>query len=83
MTFIIKYAIDAISTLGAGDACVPDADRRWVLAHAATTLSEIETATLRLVALRMSRSHLRAARQLGMSHVALRQWVGRRKLTSI
>jgi len=73
-----EYAGDAMTTLRAGDACFTDDDRTWVLDHAATTLSEIEKATLRLVALRLSSSVTEAAERLGISHVALSQWLERR-----
>jgi hypothetical protein len=74
-----EYALDAISTLGADDGCFSDADRTWVLDHAASTLPEIEKATLRRVALGMSKTVRRAAKQLGMSRVGLGQWIGRRE----
>jgi hypothetical protein len=75
-----EYALDAIDTLGGDDACFTDADRTWVIDHAAATLPEIEKATLRLVALRISKSINRAAELLGMSPVALGQWIGRRQV---
>jgi hypothetical protein len=74
-----EYACDAISTLGADATGFADVDRAWVLDHAAATLADIETATLRLVALRQASSIARAAARLGMSHVALTQWLGRRR----
>jgi len=40
---------------------------------------EIEKTTLRLVAIRMSGNLTQAAKRLGMSHVALRQWFGHRR----
>jgi hypothetical protein len=73
-----EYAADAIGTLGADESCFTDLDRRWTLDHAARSLAEIEKATLRLVALRMSGSITQAAKRLGMSHVALWQWFARR-----
>jgi hypothetical protein len=77
---IDEYACDAISALGADDAGFAEGDRTWVLDHAAARLADIETATLRRVALRMSRTVAEAARRLGMSHVSLHQWIGRRRL---
>jgi hypothetical protein len=74
-----EYARDAISTLGADAAGFADVDRAWVLAHAAATLADIETATMRLVAIRQAGSPERAAARLGMSAVALRQWLRRRR----
>lgn len=70
-----EYALDAISTLDAEDTGFTDADRTWVLDHAASTLSEIEKATLRLVALRGSGSVSRAAKRLRMSRAALGSWI--------
>jgi len=74
-----EYARDAISALGADDAGFTEADRTWVLDRAVATLADIETATLRLVALRQAGSIARAAARLGMSPVALTQWFGRRR----
>jgi hypothetical protein len=72
-----EYALDAIGTLG--NACFFDADRAWVLEHAAGSLAEVETATLRLVAIRQAGSIYAAAARLGMSHVALGQWFKRHR----
>jgi hypothetical protein len=74
-----EYARDAIEALGVDDAGFTAADRTWVLDHAATTLPEIEKATLRRVALRQAGSIGGAAKRLGMSPVALSQWLGRRR----
>jgi hypothetical protein len=74
-----EYARDAIEALGVDDAGFTAADRTWVLDHAARTLPEIETATLRRVALRQAGSIVGAAKRLGMSHVALLQWLDRRR----
>ncbi len=75
-----EYAADAITALGASKADFSRVDRTWVLDHAATSLREIETATLRLVALRQGGGVVnRAAVQLGMTHVALTDWLQRRR----
>ena len=74
-----EYALDAISTLGEDAAGFTDADRTWVLDHSVGTLPEIEAATLRLVALRISLTVTGAAEMLGMSHVALSRWLLRRR----
>lgn len=75
-----EYAADAIRTLGASDADFNDADRRWVIDHAARSLAAIETATLRIVAFRQAGGVVnRAAARLGLSHVALTQWLDRRR----
>jgi hypothetical protein len=75
-----EYAIDAVAELRALRASFTDADRQWVLDNAPLTLPEIEKATLRLVAIRVSRNMSDAAARLGMAPVSLSRWVGRRKL---
>jgi hypothetical protein len=77
---IDEYARDAIAELGATPAAFTKQDHAWVTEHAATSLGEIEKATLRLTAIRMSGTFGRAAARLGMSHVALSRWIGRRQL---
>jgi hypothetical protein len=74
-----EYVRDASRALGADDAGFTEVDRTWVLDHAASTLADIETATARLVAIRQAGSPERAAARLGMSAVALRQWLRRRR----
>jgi len=71
------YALDAIPTLG--DGWFFDEERAWVLQHDAGSLAEIETATLRLVALRQARSIAEAAERLAMSAGALRHWLHKRR----
>jgi molybdenum-dependent DNA-binding transcriptional regulator ModE len=51
-----------------------------VIQHSASSLPEIEKGTRRLVAIRQAGSIAQAAARLGMSHVALSQWIGRRRL---
>src|SRR5262249_39827408 len=72
-----EYAADAISTLG--NAVFYDQDRAWVREHAAESLADIETATLRIAAIRQAGSVSAAAARLGMSHVALGAWFKRRE----
>jgi hypothetical protein len=74
-----EYARDAIAALSFRDTCFTAADRAWVLEHGASSLSEIEKATLRLVALRASRNMSDAAARLGMAPVSLQRWLDRRK----
>ena len=76
---IDEYALDAAEALGAPPTSFTSADREWVLAYGTTSLSEIEKATLRLIALRISKSLPRAAERLGMAPVSLSRWIGRRK----
>jgi pSer/pThr/pTyr-binding forkhead associated (FHA) protein len=75
-----EYARDALASLAAGPEGFTRADHAWVIDHAASSLPEIEKGTRRLVALRQAGSIARAAARLGMSHVALAQWIGRRRL---
>jgi transcriptional regulator with GAF, ATPase, and Fis domain len=75
-----EYAQDAITALRARSTSFTDRDRAWVLGHEASSLSEIEKATLRLVALRTSANLTGAAERLGIAPVSLSRWVGRRKL---
>ena len=74
-----EYAGDAVAELAAAAAGFTRADRDWVLEHSAATLPEIEKGTRRLVALRHAGSIAGAAARLGISHVALSQWIGRRR----
>ena len=74
-----EYARDASRELSADEAMFRRAERDWVIAHSASTLLEIEKGTRRLVALRQVGSIYGAAKRLGISHVALAQWLGRRR----
>jgi hypothetical protein len=76
---IDEYERDAREMLG-GAAALTDMDREWVATRSAAALSEVATATLRLVALRQAGSVNAAAELLGMSHTSLLRWLGRRKL---
>ena len=76
---IEEYAADARATLAATASFTPhDAD--WVLRHSASSFDEIEKGTQRLVALRERETLVGAAELLGMSHVALSRWIGRRRV---
>jgi len=78
-TIVKKYAEEAISTLGAPAKSFTNADLSWVIEHAASSLAEIEKATLRVVALKASANHLpHAARLLGMAPISLTKWLKRR-----
>lgn len=72
------YANEAIAELSAESACFLQDDCEWVMRHGATSLSEIEKATLRLVAINMTGSVHRAARRLHMADVSLSRWFRRR-----
>jgi hypothetical protein len=77
---IAEYADDAIAELYAPAASFTADDHAWVRGHAATSLAEIEAATLRLVALYTSRNLAHAAARLGMAPVSLTRWLERREL---
>lgn len=72
-----EYAAEAIAALGVR-VSFSAADRAWVCENAATSLAEIEKATLRLVALRASRTVRGAAALLGITPVSLARWSRRR-----
>jgi len=77
---ITEYADEAIAQLGALRTNFLPVDLEWVRTYAASSLSDIEKATLRLVAIRESRNLSNAAARLGMAPVSLSRWIGRRKL---
>ena len=83
-----EYGADAVAELrvrqmGPREARFTEADRAWVIDRTPRTLPEIEKATRRLVALRMSEDLPRAAEILGMAPVSLSRWIGRRKLPPV
>ena len=85
---IDEYGADAVAELrvgqlGSRDPRFTEADRAWVIDSTPRTLPEIEKATRRLVALRMSEDLPRAAEILGMAPVSLSRWIGRRKLPPV
>jgi hypothetical protein len=78
LRIIDEYVHDAVAELRALPPGLTTAQRAWVREHAATSLAEIEKATLRLVAMRSSRNLSAAAARLGMAPVSLSRWIGRR-----
>lgn len=79
---IWSYANDAICKLSAYDDSFTDEDHTWVKMHACDSLSDIEKATMRLVALRVARNRSNAAEILGMAPVSLARWKERREHVS-
>lgn len=71
-----EYAADAAAEL---HATLTDADRDWVLRHAATSLDEIHKATRRLAVIRAAGTPSAAAKRLGMAPVSLLRWLDRRR----
>jgi hypothetical protein len=79
---IDEYAHDAAAQLGVSLSTLTADDRTWVHHHAASSLPEIEKTTLRLMALRVSRTPSEAAARLGMEPVSLCRWLRRREAIS-
>jgi hypothetical protein len=78
-----EYVFDAIVELAPPprSLALTEHDRQWLIEHtAAMSLSEIEKASLRLVALRTSVNMSNAAGRLGMAPVSLARWAARRRL---
>lgn len=79
---VSEYIEDAIHALQADDDCLDREDIQWIIDHAAfggeLTISGIEKAALRAVALRMTGDLTGAARLLGMARVSLERWIKRR-----
>lgn len=76
---IQAYADGAIIALRASPSCFSQDDHDWVMKHDARSLSDIEKATFRIVALKMSDSIGQATKVLGMTAVSLSHWLRRRK----
>jgi hypothetical protein len=84
---INNVATEAAIELGVAGKAISDADRQIILESDATTLSELEMATKRIVALRhcaVGRGGLsRAAEKLGVTHATLAEWAERRGLITV
>lgn len=77
---IAEYAEEAALELAATFR-LGSADRDWVLKYSATSISEIDKGTRRLLAIRQHDDNITAAaRALGMAVSSLRGWIGRRAL---
>ncbi len=76
-----EYAVDALAELGGRrQHHYKPVDRAWVIAEESRSLSTIQTATLRLIALRMTGNVTRASARLGMARASLKGWIGRREM---
>jgi hypothetical protein len=73
-----EYAADAAAAQPSSKPLTPE-DRNWICQHCASSLREIEEATLRVVALRKAGNIAGAAKLLGMSHTSLAEWLQRRR----
>lgn len=84
---VSEYIEDATHVLHAPDDCLEQQDIEWILDHAAfggeLTISGIEKAALRAVALKMTGDLTGAARLLGMARVSLERWIKRRNGESL
>lgn len=78
---IQEYAVDAMTELEVPITSFKKADVDWVLANESDQLANVEKATRRLVALRISDGNMsRAAALLGMARMSLRKWIRKRRL---
>lgn len=76
---IDAYTADAMTELGGGWMTV--ADREWVAVNASESLSQVETATRRIVALHSCQESIsQASRMLGVAPSSLSEWANRRAL---
>lgn len=73
-----EYAAEAIAMLNAPRDCFTAADLEWVIDQSASSLTDIEKGTMRLVACKVSDNLGHAAALLGMAPVSLARWLGRR-----
>ncbi|MGN6105486.1 MAG: FHA domain-containing protein [Kofleriaceae bacterium] len=79
---IHDYAVDAVAELGGRrEDHLLDQDLEYVRLHDAGSLAAIETATLRLVALRKFPNMNQAAARLGMTRTSLIAWIKRRGIS--
>jgi hypothetical protein len=77
---IAEYADDVAAELAAS-VQLSSADRAWVLKYSASSVSEIEKGTRRLLAIRQHNDNVTAAaKTLGMAPISLFRWIGRRAL---
>jgi len=76
---IDEYAAEAVAELEAPVGSFTEDDRQWVQRYA-RSLHDIEKATLRIVAIKRTKSTGQAAQLLGMAPVSLSRWFQRRPL---
>jgi hypothetical protein len=78
---IEEYARDAAGLLGLGKHWLSDPERTWIR-NKMHTLAAIQKATIRLAAIRQAGSMTRGAARLGISHVAMSNWLRTHKFPS-
>jgi len=79
---IMEYEADAVRRLGIDALELTPAQRDWIGERSSETLSEIQAATLRLIAIRHTGSIAGAATLLRMSRSGLGKWLERRRFRS-
>lgn len=78
---VAEYVLDAGTELGVSNHVVSRTDHAWIAKGESGSLPQIETAALRLTALRQEEGNVaRAARLLGMARMSLAEWIARRRL---
>lgn len=80
---VVEFADDAIDELCVSGSNFTSVDLAWVRDHGATSLSEIATATLWVVALRLRHDVPTAARYLGEDPALMSEWFGRRGVRGV
>jgi hypothetical protein len=79
ITRIIDEYADEAAALMSATMHLTAADRQWILNNSASSISEIEKGTRRLIAIREHGDNMAAAaRSLGMAPISLSRWFGRR-----
>jgi hypothetical protein len=73
-----EYAAEAIALLNASSDCFTAADLEWIIDQSASSLTDIEKGTMRLVACKVAENLGQAAALLGMAPVSLGRWLDRR-----
>jgi hypothetical protein len=79
---IKEYEAEAVQRLGISPLELTPAQRAWIREWSGESLPDIQKATLRLIAIRSAGSVAGAAAMLRISHVALGQWLERRRFRS-
>jgi hypothetical protein len=73
------YTIDATSRLRVLKLALAPVEIAWILERSSSTLPEIQTATLRLAAIRRAGTVSGGAALLGLSHVTMLRWLENRR----
>jgi hypothetical protein len=80
---IEEYEVDAARRLGIEPLELSPAERAWVRERSSATLPDIQTATLRLVAIRHAGTASAGAALLGLSHVSMLRWLEKRRFPEV